>query len=182
MPHNHLGKIIRQILSYPKTTSKTYVNAFLQGQTLQYVTRHEMMQHIKATVNSMSGLGFKGSDVGTHSIRSSLAMALNLNKRMISTIMLIGCWSSDAFLLYIRRQVQEFSAGVSADMVSTNKFFYNPGYRDTGPTRSPYKQLSVICIIDLFEWPGSCDCSCQTACSACLALGSLGVLAFRLWA
>ena len=110
-------------MSYPKTTSKTYVNAFLQGQTFQYVTRHEMMQHIKATINSMSGLGFKGIDVGTHSIRSSLAMALYLNKRMISTIMLIGCWSSDAFLLYIRRQVQEFSAGVSADMVSTNKVF-----------------------------------------------------------
>jgi hypothetical protein len=53
-------------------------------------------------------------------------MALYLKKRMVSTIMLIGRWSSDAFLLYIRRQIQEFSAGVSADMVSQENFFTIP--------------------------------------------------------
>ena len=37
--------------------------------------------------------------------------------------MLLGRWCSNAFLLYIRRQVQEFSAGVSADMVSQDTFF-----------------------------------------------------------
>ena len=74
----------------------------------------------------MTGLGFTGADVGNHSIRSALAMALYLSKRLISTIMLLGRWSSDAFLLYIRRQVQEFSAGVSADMVSQESFFTIP--------------------------------------------------------
>ena len=85
-----------------------------------------MMRHLKTTVDNISGLGFTGKDVGTHSIRSSLAMALYLKKRQVSTIMLIGRWSSDAFLLYIRRQVQEFSAGVSADMVSQEQFFTIP--------------------------------------------------------
>ena len=80
-----------------------------------------MLKQIRHTVNNMSGLGFTGEEVGTHSIRASLAMALYLSKRAISTIMLLGRWSSDAFLLYVRRQVQEFSAGVSADMVSNEK-------------------------------------------------------------
>ena len=74
----------------------------------------------------MTGLGFEGKETGTHSIRSSLAMALYLSKRPVSTIMLLGRWSSDAFLLYIRRQVQEFSTGVSKDMVQHENYFTIP--------------------------------------------------------
>ena len=92
-----------------------------------------MMRHLNSVVDSMPGLSFTGKDVGTHSIRASLAMALYLKKRMVSTIMLIGRWSSDAFLLYIRRQVQEFSAGVSADMVSHDQFFTIPDISENDP-------------------------------------------------
>ena len=46
-------------------------------------------------------------------------MAMYLNEVPVYTIMLIGRWSSDAFLRYIRRQVQQFSAGVSARMIRT---------------------------------------------------------------
>ena len=74
----------------------------------------------------MPGLGFKGNDVGIHSIRSRLAIVLYLSKRPVSTIMLLGRWYSDSFLLYIHRQIQEFSAGVRADMASNEKFFTIP--------------------------------------------------------
>ena len=57
-------------------------------------------------------------------------MTLYLAKRAVSTIMLIGCWCSDAFLLYVRQQVQEFSAGISADMVAINKYFTIPDLED----------------------------------------------------
>ena len=57
-------------------------------------------------------------------------MALYLSKRAVTTIMLLGRWSSDAFLLYIRRQVQEFSAGVSADMVSQESFSIIPNLNE----------------------------------------------------
>ena len=40
-------------------------------------------------------------------------MAMYLNDVPTYTIMLVGRWSSDAFLKYIRRQVQEFTSGVS---------------------------------------------------------------------
>ncbi len=38
-------------------------------------------------------------------------------------IMLVGSWSSDAFLLYIRKQVQEFNSGISTKMINTPSFF-----------------------------------------------------------
>ena len=44
-------------------------------------------------------------------------MAMYLAGVTESVIMLVGCWSKDAFLQYIRRQVAEFTAGVAARMV-----------------------------------------------------------------
>ena len=41
----------------------------------------------------------------------------------VFTIMLIGRWSSDAFLQYIHQQVQQFSFGVSNQMISSPDFF-----------------------------------------------------------
>ena len=91
-----------------------------------YITGLETCQHFKHIVNNMTGLGFTGDDVGTYSIRFSLAMALYLAQRPVTTIMLLGRWCSDTFLLYIRRQVQGFSPEISADMISHKNFFTIP--------------------------------------------------------
>ena len=120
------GKIIHRILTYKGSTESTPVNTVFIGSKRHYVTANEMFKHIRHTVDNSSGLGFSGNDVGTHSIRSSFAMALYLARRPVSTIMLLGRWSSDAFLLYIRRQVQEFSKGVSRDMIDHNQFYTIP--------------------------------------------------------
>lgn len=50
-------------------------------------------------------------------------MAMYLGRVPVVTIMLLGRWASDAFLRYIRKQVQEFSKGVSQRMVSHERFF-----------------------------------------------------------
>ena len=84
-------------------------------------------------------LGFDETRVGTHSIRTSFAMMLYLQHIHPSTIMLMGRWSSDAFLLYIRPQVQQFSSGLSAKMVE-NDFFTVPTV-DDGPATQNGKQL-----------------------------------------
>ena len=120
------AKIVLRVLFYEGTSYKTQVNAFSAGKKVSFIKRDEMLRHLRHTVDNMSGLGFSGKDVGTHSIRSSLAKPLYLAKRPVTTIMLLGRWSSDAFLLYIRRQIQEFSAGVSADMVSNEEFYTIP--------------------------------------------------------
>ena len=102
------------------------MNTVLLGETRHYISSAEMLSHICHTVDNMKGLGFSGKDVSTHSIRSSLATALYLARRPVSTIILFGRWCSDVFLLYIRRQVQEFSTGVSADTIPHESFFTIP--------------------------------------------------------
>ena len=84
------AKIILRILSYEGTSESTMVNTVKIGKTLVCITRDEMLLHIRHTVDNMTGLGFTGKEVGTHSVRSSLAMALYLSRRPVSTIMLLG--------------------------------------------------------------------------------------------
>jgi len=62
------------------------------------------------------------SEVRTHSIRSGAAMAMYLAGVPIFSIMLIGRWSSLAFLKCIRKQVQEFSFGISSKMIEVQTF------------------------------------------------------------
>jgi hypothetical protein len=42
--------------------------------------------------------------------------------------MLIGCWSSNAFLWYIQKQVMEFSQYVSKKMLRFNNYKHVPNY------------------------------------------------------
>jgi hypothetical protein len=43
-----------------------------------------------------------------------------LNGVPVYTIMLLGCWSSDASLRYIRKQVESFGSGVLSKMIVTS--------------------------------------------------------------
>jgi hypothetical protein len=60
-------------------------------------------------------------------------MAMYLAGVPAFTIMLIGRWSSDAFLWYIHRQVQEFSAGLSSKMLLSDEFFAISGITPKDP-------------------------------------------------
>ena len=62
-------------------------------------------------------LGFSKDDIGLHSIRSGGAMAMFLSGTSIIIIMKVGRWSSEAFLEYIREQVETFTLGVSQGML-----------------------------------------------------------------
>ena len=68
-------------------------------------------------------LGYSAEEIGTKSIRSAAAMAMFMDDTPVFMIMLMDRWSSDAFLKYIRRQVLEFSKGMSRRMVK-NEYLY----------------------------------------------------------
>ena len=53
-------------------------------------------------------------------------MAMYLNDIPVYTIMLIGRWSSDAFLRYIRPQVANFSRGVAKAMIRNSDYYHVP--------------------------------------------------------
>jgi hypothetical protein len=85
-------------------------------------TALNMLRDFIATVDP--DLNLKPHKVGLHSLRSSAAMAMYLNKVPVYTIMLLGRWSSDAFLRYIRKQVQEFSNDVSSRMIRQGTYHH----------------------------------------------------------
>ena len=62
-------------------------------------------------------LVFKEEQLGTHSQRLVAAMVMFLGESPVYTIMMIGKWSSDAFLRYIRKQVEQFSHNVSRRII-----------------------------------------------------------------
>ena len=51
-------------------------------------------------------------------------MGMYLNGVPVYTIMLLGRWSSEAFLRYIRKQVESFGSSVSSKMIVTNRFLH----------------------------------------------------------
>jgi hypothetical protein len=53
-------------------------------------------------------------------------MAMCLAGVPVYTIMLLGRWSSDAFLRYIHKQIKEFSKGISKKMLTNDEFFTIP--------------------------------------------------------
>lgn len=89
-----------------------------------------MYKHITHTVDTTTGLGFAWDQVGNYSICSSLVIALYLAKRAVSTIMLIGCWGSDAVFSLRTETRARISAGKSADMVAIDNYFTIPNLEE----------------------------------------------------
>ena len=69
-------------------------------------------------------IGYSADEIGYYSIRSGAAMAMYLRNVKTFIIMLQGRWSSDAFLRYIRKQIKEFSEGMSSAMVSRDNYAF----------------------------------------------------------
>ena len=67
-------------------------------------------------------LVFNEKDIGLHSIRSGGAMAMFLSGISKIIIQRVGRWSSEAFLEYIREQVESFTFGVSQKMLKFEHF------------------------------------------------------------
>jgi hypothetical protein len=121
------ASILIRIISYPGTTMETTVNMYLPkaGGKLKAVVSEDACKRLRRAAASIGSarLGFEPHEMGTHSIRSGAAMAMYLAGVPTFTIMLIGRWSSDAFLLYIRKQVREFSRGIAPRMLLTDEYF-----------------------------------------------------------
>lgn len=116
--------IVRRIRSYHGSNDDTPVSAVWRNNRIEHISSKEMIQALQAAVDSIGedNLGIKKEDIGTHSIRSGAAMAMYLGDCPVFSIMMIGRWSSDAFLRYIRKQVEQFSHNISKRMIQ-NQFF-----------------------------------------------------------
>ena len=131
---------VKRVLAYPNTSPSSQINSFWDHKKnkLLLISSKQIRQHIKRTVLDIgtNRLGVDIKRIGTHSIRTSCAMLLYLQGVRTSTIMLLGRWQSDAFLLYLRRNIREFTTGVSSMMMTNRQSFFNIP-EDSNPQHIP---------------------------------------------
>ena len=127
-PVRAAAAIVRRISKYPGSSKDSPISTVIANGHLEQVTSTHMINALRDAVGAIGEvkLGIKKEDVGTHSIRSGAAMAMYLGECPVFMIMLIGRWSSDAFLRYIRKQVMEFSQNVAKRMLSCQNFRHIP--------------------------------------------------------
>jgi hypothetical protein len=142
------SSIVKRVRALPGTSDDSPVCTYQHADgSIGLVTSKQTLLRIRDRVTAIGKdvLGFSAWEVGTHSIRSAVAMAMYLANVPVYSIMLIGRWSSDAFLRYIRRQVQDFSAGVSRKMIISEDFFTIPdsNHRDDPRARNHHHNFSA---------------------------------------
>jgi hypothetical protein len=127
------ARIVTRILSSPHTSSQSPVNFYHDpSQPIPKRSRSITSTSLKlflrttARILGQAKTGYPPDYVGTHSIRSGAAMALFLANEPVVNIQLLGRWSSDAFMDYIRPQEMEWTTGMSLSMTSSTSFFHAP--------------------------------------------------------
>ena len=105
-PVRFSAAIISAIQAHKHATHDTTINSFVsEGNRLAKVTSAEVRRSLRtaAVVLGEETLSFKLNEIGTHSIWVGVAMAMHLAEVPVYTVMIIGRWSSDTFLRYIRK-------------------------------------------------------------------------------
>ena len=88
--------------------------------------------------------GLTISRIGLHSLRATAAMALFLGGVSPYVIMLLGCWSSDAFMRYLQKQVKEFNLKLSSIMINNSQYHYVSQQQDP--------KTSTLCLTPTSSW------------------------------
>jgi hypothetical protein len=128
-------------------SQESTVNFFAhRDSTIHHFLGKDLLNRIRLAAATLGEeeLGFHPNSIGLHLARSGAVMAMYLAGVPVFTIMLLGRWSSDAFVCYIRKQVQEFSKGVSQKMISNERFFTISGDLPSHQQSSNHTLLSNI--------------------------------------
>ena len=125
-PVKNLVSLVTRILRLiPDAGENAQINVTRMSTKTTHITSELLRTHMRTTCTLMGGkkvFGFDAEDIGTKSLRSGAAMSLFLMNHPVHKIMILGRWSSDAFLVYIRPQVLEWTNNMSSDMIANNSF------------------------------------------------------------
>ena len=99
--------VVQRIQSYKGANNDTPISAFWQFNRINHVTSKQVITAMKDTIQAIveDVLSIKKEEIGMHLIRSGVAMAMFLGNCSVCLIMMIGCWSSNAFLQYIQNRL-----------------------------------------------------------------------------
>jgi hypothetical protein len=122
-------RIIATIPGWNEQT--TLCSTVIDGQTIEIGNDfvRKLLRHTCSIFGGFQTFGFHPNEIGNKSLRSGAAMSLFLMDHSPAKIMILGRWSSDAFLVYIRPQVLEWTNNMSCDMIHLDSFFDAP-HRD----------------------------------------------------
>jgi hypothetical protein len=149
------ASIIKRLLSNKLSLGETPINTFyLDDDKIHEFTGTELLKRLRTATTSIGpdNLGFTAKQIGLHSARSGAAMAMYLAGVPVFTIMMLGHWSSDAFLRYIRKK--EFSTGISKKMIQNENFFTMPHASNEDPRSAneiqnfALHQINGLCFKD----------------------------------
>jgi hypothetical protein len=134
------GTIVLRIRrTIPGFSATTTVNTIRLGSKTLLIANSFTKKSLRTTCRIFGGkatFGFDPHEIGNKSVRSGAAMALFLADVSTAKIMILGRWSSDAFLAYIRPQVLEWTNDMSLDMTRLDSFL------DLGTTPPPPRHNS----------------------------------------
>jgi hypothetical protein len=144
------GSVVRRLLRQNPLASKdTPLNTVHIGAQIGTITNDYVRNLLRTTCSSFGGketFGYSSTEIGNKSIRSGAAMSLFLSNVSTARIMLLGRWSSDAFLAYIRPQVLEWTSNMSKSMIKIDSFLdpssHNVAANDDPRQRKQYKPFN----------------------------------------
>ena len=130
-PVRSWASIVRRVLSYPGTIIDNWVNTILVEKSPKTISSTTAQTKIRSAAGIVGEdvLGFSPSDIGKYSIRLGAAMHMYLAQVPTFSMMMIGRWSSEAFLRYIRKHVEQFSHKVSSRMIRNKSYFTMPNFQ-----------------------------------------------------
>ena len=128
-PVQQAAALVQRLQHDKRITKDTTVDTFIStsGQVSRVMSANvRRALHEAYLAVGEEKLGFKPNKIGPHSLCSGAAMAMHLAEIPVYTIMIIGRWSSDAFLCYIRKQAAHFSQNIAKGMLHTHSFIQVP--------------------------------------------------------
>jgi hypothetical protein len=119
-----MGPLVQHISNYPGVKPATPVSTVWVHNRVSHVTSKIVESALCDGVMAAdeAKLSIHCHKVGTHSIQAGAAMAMYLGGVPVFAIMMIGQWSSTAFMKYIRKQIKEFTLNVLKNMLTMQHF------------------------------------------------------------
>jgi hypothetical protein len=147
-PVKQWAALVTRIRAYTNTNDDTPVSTIRQHNRLEHVTATHVTSSLRDAISTYGPerLRIAPSEVGTHSIRSGAAMAMYLGGVPVFAIMMIGRWSSDAFMKYIRKQIEEFTYDVSSKMLTMQQFRHTHYHTTTDSRATEYGGSATLML------------------------------------
>ena len=110
----------------PQANEDTKVCTYIDQGSIREIDSTYARSRIRYIVDllGVTKLGFIREDDGLHSIHSGGAMAIFLSVVATIIIQQVGHWESDAFMEYIREQVETVTVGVSRKMRAHQDYYH----------------------------------------------------------